>query len=185
MLQFSAQSYVMKYYFWPIALIAVLLTSSCENKEQIKAEAAAAAAAEAERLAALNVQIEDDCTVNGNGKVTCTFTNSGTGTGSLCVVPFFKRIFSGKFLKGSYKYSYYDVDADAEYMEIIASGEICSGLVRGGDVVDRTKQLGFTVGCVPGSFLCRDPSPAKFCAHPDRRRPWHSGCQFGTRKVSG
>ena len=139
----------------------------------------AAEKAEAERLAALNVEIEDDCTVNGFGKVTCTFKNTGTGTGSVCVVPYLKRAFQGEYLEGKYKNSLYD-----DYPEITASGEICSGLVRGGDVAERSKQLAFTVDCDKAGLFCWDPSPSDFCSQKSSYTSWHTGCFFGTREAS-
>lgn len=147
------------------------------RSEEAARQREAAEREEAARLASLNVDISDDCTVNGFGRVSCTFQNSGTGTGSICVVPYLNRIFQGERAEGRYENRYYD-----EYPGIEAKGEVCSGLVRGGDVVERTKQLSFTVTeC--DRMICPEVSPSVFCSV-KHISSWHQGCRFGTREAS-
>ena len=134
---------------------------------------------EAARLAALDVRIEDDCSINGNGTVSCTFKNSGTGEGSICVKPYLARIYTGDDAKTKYK----DYGLYGDSKEISSNGEICSGLVRGGDVTERKKFLTFALTSCEGSECFYTPSPSDFCSQRNDYSSWYAGCNFGTREV--
>ena len=74
--------------------------------------------------------IEENCSTKGNGDVSCEFANKGESDGSKCV----RILLKSSFIK-----------------EKSASRQICSGIVKAGDIVQRETTGGF------------EQSPVDFC----------------------
>ena len=121
--------------------------------------------------------ISENCSVNAFGKVSCTFSNSGTAKGSACYTTMFVRTYD----KDRY-YNGYGKPGVGEIME--SSGEMCSGIVEPGDVVDREQSFSFiaeTGGArEPNDFCQLRPRTGRY----ERDGPWYRGCDFSSKKVS-
>ena len=89
--------------------------------------------------------IEDNCTANGRGDVSCEFANKGEKEGSKCVYIVLKST------------GYRDGQKNV-------SREICSGIVKGGDVVQRETNGGF------------DEMPIDFCV--GTKENWTDNCEL-------
>ena len=96
--------------------------------------------------------IESNCSSNGFGQVNCNFHNTGKADGSVCV----KLKLSA--IGGSY---------NSVYPNGITSSEICSGIVKVDDVVQRSQYGGFEM------------SPMDYCKIPGNDS-WSSGCTLTT-----
>jgi hypothetical protein len=70
--------------------------------------------------------IEDNCTTNGRGDVSCEFHNKSKYEGSKCVQIQLKN-------------------KRMSSQGILSSREICSGIVKGGDIVQRETSGGFQI----------------------------------------
>lgn len=85
--------------------------------------------------------IKSNCSSNGFGKVDCTFTNKGEGDGDVCEFVALTRIGTPE--------NY----LTAKGKTVITSIEICSGIVKSRDVVQRIFSGGFEV------------TPSEFCSY--------------------
>ena len=120
--------------------------------------------------------ISENCSVNAFGKVSCSFSNSGTAKGSACYTTMFVRTYD----KGRY-YNSYGKPGVGEIME--SSGEMCSGIVEPGDIVDREQSFSFIAeagGAREPNDFCQLRSRSGY----QRDGPWHRGCDFSSKKVS-
>lgn len=95
--------------------------------------------------------ISQSCTTNGFGAVECTFTNKGAGDGSVCV--------KLKLTNNAYK-------------EMV-SEEICSGIVKASDVVERRRSASFPM------------QPSDFCEVPRHRQgqSWNDVCELSVERM--
>lgn len=91
--------------------------------------------------------IEENCTANGRGDVSCEFSNKGEAEGSKCVNIVLKNTGYG-YMEGKTN----------------SSREICSGIVKGGDVVQRETSGGFAM------------SPMDFCS--GSKDSWADNCEL-------
>lgn len=92
--------------------------------------------------------IEGTCTANGMGEISCEFHNSGESEGSQCV---------------------YVVLKQNESSEQMVSREICSGLIRPGDLIQRETSGGF------------EKRPADFCSG-GYLSDWTDNCSLSTTR---
>lgn len=76
--------------------------------------------------------IRHSCTTNGHGKADCSFVNKGESDGTLCI-----KVLLSKQI-------------DSNRTEYLLSEEICSGIIRAGDVVERS--LGSAFPRKPADF---------------------------------
>lgn len=83
--------------------------------------------------------IKSNCSTNGFGKIDCTFTNKGEGDGDVCEFVALTRM------------GVPDNYLVAKGKTVIISTEVCSGIVKSRDVVQRTFSGGFEV---PPSEFC-------------------------------
>lgn len=91
-------------------------------------------------------EISQNCTTNGYGQVQCTFMNKGETEGSKCV----KLVLVNTSM----------------YNKKQKSREVCSGLVKAGDVVERRES---------GVF---ETTPDAFCSGVFSTGPWNSNCHI-------
>lgn len=97
--------------------------------------------------------IEPSCSSNGFGRVECSFHNKGNADGSVCV-----RVKLIPTLENTNIKYYY-----IKYPNGITSQEICSGIVKAEDVVERSQQGNFEV------------TPSSYCGLASQSN-WSSGC---------
>lgn len=97
--------------------------------------------------------ISSNCSTNGFGRVECSFHNKGNAEGSLCVKVKLLPTSENSFAKSAY----------SQYVNGISSQEICSGIVKANDVVQRSQHGGFEV------------APSDFCSLV-RGGSWSDGC---------
>lgn len=93
--------------------------------------------------------IESNCSSNGFGQINCNFHNKGNAEGTICI--------KVKLLPTDQNFS------KSIYPNGITSQEICSGIVKAEDVVERTQH---------GSF---EMTPSVFCSVAGNDS-WSSGC---------
>ena len=126
-------------------------------------------------------EIKGDCTITGNGSASCSFQNLGTAEGSVCYTLSLERNQDQDWYKNGkfYPDNMYGSVGD----KIVSSSEVCSGIVKPNDLVEREKFVSFS-GLTMASIV-NTHSPMEWCSkHPgfgsdkDYDTDWYAGCNF-------
>ena len=125
--------------------------------------------------------VKGDCSITGNGNASCSFQNLGTAEGSVCYTLSLERNEDQDWYENGRHYpeNFYGSVGD----KVISSSEVCSGIVKPNDLVEREKFVSFS-GLTVAS-LAQTHSPSDWCSkHPgygsnkDYDTAWYAGCNF-------
>jgi|TARA_B110000879_G_C10965057_1_gene429128 hypothetical protein len=124
--------------------------------------------------------VNGDCSITGNGNASCSFQNLGTAEGSICYALSLERNQDQEWYENGrfYPDNIYGSVGD----KIVSSSEICSGIVKPNDIVEREKFVSFS-GLTMMTLMAK--SPTDWCSkHPgfgsdkDYGTAWYAGCNF-------
>ena len=125
--------------------------------------------------------IKGDCSITGNGNASCTFQNLGTAEGSICYTLSLERNQDQKWYEVGKFYPDHVVGSVGD--TIVSSSEVCSGIVKPNDIVEREKFVSFSG--LTMMTVVKPQSPSDWCSkHPgfgsnkDYDTAWYAGCNF-------
>ena len=125
--------------------------------------------------------IKGDCSIKGNGSASCTFQNLGTAEGSICYALSLERNQDQDWYELGRFYPDNVVGSVGD--KIVSSSEVCSGIVKPNDIVEREKFVSFSG--LTMMTIVNTQSPSDWCSkHPgfgsnkDYDTAWYAGCNF-------